>query len=188
MKRALVIAAVVAGIAGCSGSGAGSAPTALPPLSAGPAGASPTAAPPAAVPVVTKPPEADKATATGAEAFARYWIAELNAAFASLDASRLQSISGPRCATCQSYIDSLRTSAANLERYEGGHISVREVAATSPAASAATVILNYDSAEGRVFDAEGKLLDRVAARRNVTLQFDLVRRGSGWTAKQLVRV
>ena len=187
MKRVLLVLTVAVALAGCSGSDPESAPTALPSLA--PAAATPSASPsPSAVPVVTRPPEADKATAAGAEAFARYWIAELNAAFVSLDASRLQKISGPNCATCQSYIDSLRLSAANLESYQGGQIEVRELAATSPAASATTVILSYDSAEGRVLNAEGLLIDRVAARQNVTLQFDLLRRGSGWIVQQLVRV
>ena len=136
--------------------------------------------------MVTKPPEADKATAAGAEAFARYWIAVADEAFATLNSSSLAKISGPKCATCQSYIESIERSSRNRERYAGGQISVKEAAATPLSGATAVVLLVYDVTELRVYDERDALIDTVPAKERVSLNFTLRRRGSTWIAKQLL--
>ena len=186
MKRALLVLTALVGLAGCSGSDPAVTPTALPPLS--PAVASPTVSPPpSAVPVVTKPPEADAATAAGAEAFARYWMAVADQAFATLDSAPLDRISGHQCATCQSYIESIERSSGNRERYDGGRIAVEDAAATPLSGRSAVVLLTYDVTELRVYDERGALIDTVPAKKRVALNFTLQRTGSGWIAKQLLR-
>jgi len=135
---------------------------------------------------VTKPPAADKATAAGAEAFARYWMAVANQAFATLDSSALATISGPACATCESYIQSIKRSNRDGERYDGGEISVKYAAATPLSGTTATVLLVYAVTELRVYDDRGALIDTVPAKQRVALNFTLQRTSTAWIAKQLL--
>ena len=185
MKSALVALVVVCGLSACGDSSTAAAPASLPPLPA-PSSAipSPTATPAA----VLKPKIADEATPAGAEAFARYWMLVADAAFASLNPAALERLSGPRCATCMSYIASIRESGDNGERYEGGKITVKSAAATPLSARSSSVLLTYDVTVLRVYDRSGQLIDTVPEKRRAILNFELQRQGSGWFAKQLLQI
>ena len=172
-------------VTGCSGATPTAGPGTLPPVAA-------AVAPPTSVPVspsvepVEKPALADEATEAGAEAVARYWMAELNAAYVIVDPSRLQAISQRGCATCNAYIESLSRARSEGRSYRGGEARIDSaIAAPSAARGAALVLVDHDVADLAVVDPQGQVLRVVKGEKGATLSFDLKYDGERWLARQV---
>jgi len=100
-------------LAACSGDPAPIEPSAA--SSSSPAAARPTSTltPP------QLPKQAERKDATGAAAFAGYWIHVLNFAVGSADPDPIQAISMPTCEGCESYVQQIESDRENGIRSEG---------------------------------------------------------------------
>lgn len=161
-------------VAGCSSEA--EEPEALPSVTSAPS-ASPT---PAAAAV---PPAAQEATPQGAGAFARFFYAEVERAWAEADPEIIRRLSAPGCESCQLFIDSI----TNL-REDGGRITpvTYEIkAAEAPALTGdeARVTVIYDSPAIQRFDGAGNLLREEPAVTNFEEELRLVRGDGGWLVR-----
>lgn len=190
MRRLLLVLPLVLALAGCSGGGSDTKPVTLPPLTAAPsmnATPSPTVAP------VKKPPKADEPTAEGAEAFARYWFAELSHAFAAMDSASLAALSSPRCDTCHAYVLAVQRAEEAGHRFEGARFKLRSVAAPPLAGSVRTgasadVVVDYDVSAVAEVDASGAEVREERSYKGVTVRITLVRTRSAWLVREVVQL
>jgi hypothetical protein len=175
---ALTLAALTA-LSGCGGSSA-EKPRALPAISGSPsASAAPTQA------ASDVPAEAKAATSAGAEAFARFFYAEIRHAFETKNPELVRALSAPGCAACDRYVNSLTRLRDNNERM--GEYGVRVLSAIAPAVSGATarVDVSWASPEVVRYDAQGKVIHREGPFVRVDDQMSLLRRGDGWLVVEL---
>lgn len=153
-------------------------PQALPSVSPV-ASASPSAAP------AVVPPSAQAETPQGAAAFARFFYAEVQRAFAQKDPGIVQRLSAPGCEACRLFDASLTALRDNNERVTPVEFEI--VAAEAPAITGPTarvdVIFNTKAVQR--FDATGKLLYEEAAAVNDEVQLTLVRSGSSWLVQEV---
>ena len=178
-------------VAGCDGGDP--SPTTVP-TQAGPSASTavttppPTTAPttPAPSPTPTPPPlpaAARADTPTGAESFARHWLATLDYATASGDTAPLRSLG--RCASCVALADAIDALYSSGGRAEGGKVTVTDSSVVQFApGKAALVRLEYDQAAGREIPATGSPKTTPAAT-GLAFVFTLDREGSSWSLIKL---
>lgn len=171
VRRVAVLLLGGALLAGCGG--ADPAPARLPKVTAGAAG---TAAPATAT--------AD--TPAGAAAFARWFYAQVTAAFAARDPGPIRQLSLPSCALCQRYITSVSLLATRNEHTTPVLFRIRF--AESPVdtdAATARVDVQYDAPASSRYDARGRLLlsERPISRANHTVLLRRVR--GGWKVQAI---
>ncbi len=135
-----------------------------------------------------KPALADEATAAGAEAFARYWYAQVNAAYASLDSGSLRTLATSACLSCSRLADSLERSASVGQRYEGGTVTIRAAASPPPVDGVANVLVDYRAAALRVFGSDGALIDQVPTVPRTTVEMTLRRVEGAWRVQEIERI
>ena len=138
--------------------------------------------------MVTKPPEADKATQKGAAAFATYFLAQLNSAYQTLDPSTIDSLSKGSCVSCRAYARSLRRSSDLGERWVGGLTQVEQAVASPIANGQSVVLVTYNSTDFTVYDRSGAVVDEQPAERRSTLQVQVERRPNGWVVRELAQL
>lgn len=204
MSRPVLAALLLVALAGCS---TPEKSNSLPPLTpapatssaSGPAGDAPgspgpsgsaapgTPSPTASVAPVVRPPEADRPDGAGAEAFARYWYAELNAAYDSMKTDRLAAVSQPSCQTCQNYIESIDRAKREGERYEGGEVTIMQTVPAPPDNEVLSVLVNYNANEGKAYDRDNHLILNAPARTNAAVDFQAKRAGDHWVAAEVFR-
>ncbi|QWC84908.1 hypothetical protein KLP28_15385 [Nocardioidaceae bacterium] len=183
---ATTVAAVV--FAGCSGetnSPTGTTTTAAPsPSSTATATPSPTPSPTPATP--TLPAAAQGSGKQAAEAFARYWVATLNASGERLDGSALRRISAETCGACLGIADSMDSIREQEGFSEGGTWKVLRAGAIR-SEGFVEVSMRIESEPQRYQNTTGSQVIR--ARSN---EFGVVlraqRRGDTWIAQNLIFV
>jgi|GEM_PF-5995356 len=181
VTRALVGAALVL-LGGCTSSDP--APATLPTL--GPAGtlaASPLPTGPA--PVVTGPPVAvpsgsSAATPVGAEAFARFFYAQVEAAFTRHDATLVRRYSQPTCAACTRWAGQVEVARKASQRVTGVVFEI--TAATAPVFTGTTVTVRvaYSSPAGHRYDRVGTQVARTPAQPAAVELLGLARERGTW--------
>jgi hypothetical protein len=105
-------------------------------------------------PDMPMPVEAREQTATGAEAFIRYYMALYTAAQASMDPSYMSQLSQD-CETCDRIIEEIHSDGSAGYKYQGGQISVAYVDAAEPDDSRAELVFSVTQAPLNVVDAKG---------------------------------
>jgi hypothetical protein len=183
---AVGVALLVAVASGCSGTEA--APAEVGPLasrtpaieqSAG-TSASRRASKPSSRPV---PTAALIASPQGASAFARYYIAVLNDAFAAKDASLVRQLSDPACQGCRNLIGAIEGPSNNGERVEGGDFSIDYAEAREVAPGDALVDIRYSVEPIRILDAKGRLLETRPRTTAIDAQLRLLMVGDAWSVR-----
>ena len=195
MKLVLAGLAAVVLVSGCSDAPSSAGPGTLAPVA-------PTSAVPSAtvtaVPSVTptapplapveKPALADEATAAGAEAFARYWYAEVNRAYQTLDGGNLRTLATADCASCRRLADSLDKSRRLGQRYEGGTVQIGSAVSPPLSGRTAHVLVDYSAAALTAFSSDGAVTAKVPAFSKTTVQMTLLQREGAWRVQGIGRL
>ena len=100
---------------------AGSASPTSPSLTTTPPASATTTAPTASTSI---PAAAQAHTDAGAEAFARYYLAQVNLAWTGPDPSKLDGLASPSCKSCANFAATASSLAADQLRYEGDPLSL----------------------------------------------------------------
>lgn len=179
MRVRLVTALLAASLvtSACSDDEPAAGPT-LPPVTETPS-ASPTAE--------AIPTEATAATPEGAEAFVRHFTREVNQAYLTLDAARIQALSDPDCKTCQRYIASIEAFAAEDASVAPYEVEVLEVEApaVAPETTGITALSVLRIDEVVVTTPDGTELLREAADEMYIQTVSLVRGQAGWLVAEV---
>jgi hypothetical protein len=180
------LAALVVGVAvaGCSSADPApgplpSAATSAPPQTSSSPSIPPTTA--TTAPTPTPPPQPAAATTdspTGAQSFARYWLATLDYAYKTGDTKPFLALG--RCKSCQSLADGIDEFYSAGGRFEAGTFTVEDAQTSRYVrSSAAFVDLVYSRATGQAIPASGSPRT-VAAERNVEFLLTLARSSQRW--------
>lgn len=168
--RFVVSASAVAALAGCQGSDdAASAPP--PPVRPTPVSTSPTATatatttPTASADARARVPKAARAhTFAGAQAFAEFYVEQINKAWTVPDPELLRPYGLPSCKSCANYVATAETMAGRHQRYRE---DVAEVTAGTwlpeSTPSVALVSLVYRQKPVPIVDTAGAVVHRSAA-------------------------
>jgi predicted lipid-binding transport protein (Tim44 family) len=182
MRRAALVVLLAALLAGCNSEASEPAP--LPKVSAsGTAEASPSPSPTAAV-----PPAAQAATPQGASAFARFFYAEVQRAFAEKDPEIIGRLSAPGCKTCDLFVASL--TRLRDEEESASPVIYDVLYAETPGFSGpeAVVEVRYNSPANVRKDKSGAVISTEPEVRDVQEQMVLTRAADGWLVKELLAV
>jgi hypothetical protein len=147
----LVVAAAV--LTGCSEKQEAS--TTLPPTSAAETTEALPQLGPADFPV---PDEARTKDAAGAKAFLGYYIDLLNHQRPLLDGDPLLDL-GPNCATCARIADNYQEAAAVGHRYEGGELSLNDIAEPVLTEDRASLVFGIRQEAVRIVDKTGNIVN-----------------------------
>jgi hypothetical protein len=163
------IALVVALVSGCTG-GSGEKPTVLPTVS--------TLPPPASPAPVPEPAKAK--TPQGADAFVRFFFAQMNLAFASGEGGLIMAFSNEQCVACRGYEDAVAT-----ERQAGRHLlddtfNVKEVAARPLEPLGTLVDVFGDLPARRQVDAAGRPVRTIVSGGAFHFQVGVKLTATGW--------
>jgi hypothetical protein len=169
-------------LAGCGGDAKPDASSSSSPTSSPTTSSTPTSSPTAAGPKVEPniPAAARAHTPAGAEAFVRYFYAELNVAWSKPEAGLISRLSATTCKTCSNFEREAAKSVAKNERVIGPSIVLENVStsdATNPAKMTVRAI-GYQP-KSVVVDAKGatvQTLQRERVRTLLTVQWGAV----GW--------
>lgn len=162
-------------LSGCSG-GADAKPSVLPTLSPTPS-ATPTLDP--------VPPAATALTPQGADAFARYFFAQMNIAFRTSNASLIEALSTPACFTCHNYVASLQDRKRNGEFYDADTFAISDVAAAPPEGTHTTVDVVGTLPARNSVDAQGRIIERLPAKARFYFVAKLERAKNAWVVVDL---
>jgi hypothetical protein len=176
IMRALVLTlAAAAALSSCGGS-SDAKPQTLPAVSSSP---SSVATPNAAARDV--PADAKAATSAGAEAFAKYFYAQITTAFATKDPDLIRAISAPGCTSCDNFIRSVTKLRDNNERVENFTVDVIQAVAPAVTDGTARVDVSWMTPDVAIrYDAAGKEIFRDGPYKRVDDEFKLTRQGDGW--------
>lgn len=167
------LAAAVVGLAvlasGCSTGD--DPPSTLPPITATP---SPTPTP------VPTPTGINAATPEGANAFTRYWFAELNAAFTSRESARLRSMSSADCEFCNNFLVAIDNLRRDRQRVTGGTFQLFFVEAPPIEPDGVVLDIAYSRAASVRVDASDRPVASGAPNPKQLAQVKLVRAAGGW--------
>jgi hypothetical protein len=167
----LAAAALVAGLAGCSGGGK---PTTLPSLTAN-TSLSPT------------PSASGKSAELAAvTAVVRQWFQLLQSDTTTETAAAIDAITAPNC-KCRNASRSIRAAVAKHQRYVGtSHIT--GIVPNLDGTTVAEVLVDYDYSAGGLRDEAGAWVSRIRARKNVEANFRLEWHASNWRIWQIETV
>lgn len=160
-------------------------PVALPSVSPAPS-VSPSAAAPSPVAV---PVDARAATPQGAAEFARFFYAEVAAAFQTQSPDRVSSLSLPDCETCRRYVASVRQAQIHNWRIDGGEFRILLAEAPrSGSDGTATVDVAWNFQPAIYYDTSGMKIHEAPAVVGVEETLRLQRRGGSWAVADIVAV
>jgi hypothetical protein len=173
-------AVTAAALSACAGSSSGQ-PHTLPPITAS---ASAPVSPSAAAGNV--PVDAQAATSAGAEAFAKFFYAQMKRAFETKNPDLIKLISAPECTSCANYVGSVTELRDNNERVENFVVNVTLAVAPALTGSTARVDVTWSSPGPAIrYDASGKEIYRDGPYRRVDDEMKLVRSGDTWLVTSL---
>ncbi len=171
---------VVLGLLVSACSGADPRPRALPTL----ASSSQTPAP-----TLAALPEAAKAkTPQGADAFVRFFFAQLNIAFTSGTPEMIRVLSAPSCVLCKTYADALGAARANGQFLDVDTFVISDVAA-APLQQLGTIVQVFGSTPLRhLVDRRGTVLETVPATGAFHYELTAKRTPDSWLVADLREV
>ena len=179
-----VVPLALAALGACTGSDPGPAVTTPPSNSAVTSSPAPTTttssatpSPTATVdPVIAKiPAPARPHTQDGAEAFARFYMEQVNRAFTSADPTALAALAGPDCKTCSAFVAGAKDLKAKGHRHQGLSISVDGSPSNSYKPNSAIVQVFVTQHSVPVIDRRGKQVEQTKEGQGIffaTLTFD----------------
>jgi hypothetical protein len=127
-------------------------------------------------------------TPEGAGAFATYYYAQVQRAFATGDASTLRAISLPECQSCQNVIASVTDIAAGGGRVDGYRITVTAAVAPATTGVSARVDVIRNSTANTEYDKAGKVVSREPGHKGIEEQMNLVRVDGTWRVQKILRI
>jgi hypothetical protein len=104
------------------------------------------------------PDEARTQDAAGVEAFVRYYVGLINRASKTLDSEPLRALSDG-CDGCDRIATNYETNAQAGNRYEGGEVTITEVAPPSVEEETAQMIIRIDQTPLTIRDASGNRVE-----------------------------
>ncbi len=135
-------------------------------------------------PVIAKIPAPARAhTQAGAEAFAKFYMEQVNAAFTKADPAALMNLASASCKTCASFLAGAKDLKAKGIHHEGVSITVDGAPANSYSAEKAVIQLFVSQHSVPVVNGAGKKVDQTKAGDGIlvaTLSFD-----SRWIVERL---
>lgn len=142
----------------------------------------------AAAPTATADPNIPAAarahTPAGAEAFTKYFFAQLNRSWATADPSLLPPLSEPACKTCGAFTSSAASFRSKNQHYQGEIFNVISVGALGEGLKGQEVLVVGKQEPGAILDQAGTVIERSVAQAGkfvISLRWT----GSGWTAVEL---
>ncbi|MGY1641559.1 DUF6318 family protein [Geodermatophilus sp. SYSU D00703] len=108
------------------------------------------------------PDEARTQDAAGAEAFVRYYIDLINRTSTVMDAAPLREFSDG-CADCDRIASAVESDGASDYRYEGGNLTVTEIASPLINGQTAEMAMRADQAALVVLDATGTSVENLGS-------------------------
>jgi hypothetical protein len=127
------------------------------------------------------PAEVETADAAGASAFARHYVATMQQALATSDATALEALSDPGCGGCRNVLTAIAQAAAAGQYVRGAELVVDFAEAPAVRSGETIVDLRYRRKPGNVVNAAGVVLQTIAAEGPVDTQLRLRRTGTSWT-------
>ena len=112
-------------------------------------------------------------TVTGAEGFARQYLAVLNGAYAAGDIGTLGQYSTPECSRCDGWLNYFGEMQANHQHAVGTFIVVRDIMTVLPGPDKATAVAQITVPEARIVDQSGRTVRVRKAEGNLTATFFL---------------
>jgi len=141
------------------------------------ASASPTADP-------NIPAAARAHTPAGAEAFVRYFYAQLNRSWMTADPALLPPLSEPGCKTCAAFTATAASFRSKSQHYKGEIFSITSIGALGSGPKGQEVLVIGRQEPGAVVDQSGTVIERSAAQAGKFI-ISLRWTGTGWTAAEL---
>ena len=136
-------------------------------------------------PVIAKIPAAARPhTQEGAEAFARFYMNQVNQAFTRADPAALDGLSGAGCKTCSSFRQGAEALKKKGQHHEGLSISVDGAPANSYTAKTALIQIFVTQHSVPVVDRNGKKVDQTKEGQGIfvaTLSFS-----GHWTVDRML--
>ena len=128
------------------------------------------------------PPVARTRTPQGADAFARYWIAALDWAYATTDSTLARQLYQPSCAGCDRFLTNVIDRVAQAgHHFRGGRMGVLETTLSAPGDSRATQIVDLRVLQNtlQTLDVSGRVLES-APRSTTSFRVWLAWNRAGW--------
>ena len=148
---------------------------------------SPTTTAPPTVSPTTDPniPVAARAhTPAGAEAFTKYFFAQLNRSWSTADPSLLPPLSESGCKTCSAFTASAASYQTKKQHYKGELFTVSSIAALGKGLKGEEVLVAGKQQAGAIVDQAGKVIETSVAQAGKFV-ISLRWAGSGWKAVEL---
>jgi hypothetical protein len=127
-------------------------------------------------PVIAKIPAAARPeTIEGAEAFARFYIAQVNKAYTAADPVALQGLSTQACKTCEQFVATATKFREDGVHHDAPSLTVTSATATTFGADHYEVTAFLNQAAVKVVDGAGRARSRTSAAKGaflLTLAFD----------------
>jgi len=123
-------------------------------------------------------------TPAGAEAFVRYFFAQLNRSWSTADPSLLPPLSEPGCKTCGAFTASAAKYRSQEQHYKGEFFSVTSIAALGEGLKGQEVLVVGQQEPGAIVDQSGTVIEssvRQAGKFVVSLHWT----GKGWNTVEL---
>lgn len=185
VARTTAVVLLGVALAGCTGNAEGAGPTKIVTPTPIPASNTPTASggstptSPSTAPAL---PEAAKAnTAAGAEAFVRFYIDQVNAAWTIPDPTKLRALSTGTCQTCARFQHAAETLRADGQHYDGPAVVIKGIVQVPESRPARPVLqVAFQQQARKVLKRDGTVARTVEAQAMLN-NFSLVRsQTSGW--------
>lgn len=188
LRGAAWVCALVAGtlVGGCT---AGEPePTPITPVETRSSSSAPeTSEPTVAAPEL--PAEAMQQTPQGAAAFAQYWVALMNYAYATGDTAPLEAATDPQCSECQGLIDDFTTSLDGGNRLEGGRVSVSNVVGGEvPDNGLYVVTASFEQEAATSIGPSGNVVESMPASAPAPIAFYSAPTGDSWLMRRVVAI
>jgi len=123
-------------------------------------------------------------TAAGAEAFAKYFFAQLNRSWSTADPSLLPPLSEPGCKTCGAFTSSAASFRSKTQHYKGEVFSVTSIGALGKGLRGEEVLVVGEQKPGAIVDQAGTVIT-ASVRQKGKFIVSLVWTGRGWKAVEL---
>ena len=162
-------------LGGCSDD---DAPTVLPSL---------TATPSASPATVEIPAEARALTPQGADAFVRFFFAQMNVAFQRSDPSLIRELTNGECETCENYAEALEAARSKGHFLRGDSFVIANVAAAPLRAKGTFVTVTGSVPTTVEVDQAGRVLRNVAAEGSFRFTVAVKTTPRGWAVSGIAR-
>jgi hypothetical protein len=143
-----------------------------------------TPAPASAVPLPSPLPITKELSRSGAQEFAKYWIATLNYAMTSGDVDPLRAASDPTCTVCIEAVSTVRAGYLDGGWVQGGTYTVRSVNAEEFGLDDRPVLAMFLDRNARSgYAGDGSLRDSAPAASFIACEVTLEWVASGWRTR-----